>query len=135
MSFFESLNDKFFNPFCCRNRAVYFDCISQLIEKSKEIPLRRKISARRLEMAAHPRKMLQQSCGISGPAAGLHLRKSAEAETILPPCQPTAGSLLMPFTRSLTGMPTAPSPITFFPCMKFSGQPLARTAPELCGRI
>ena len=31
MSFFETLNDKFFNPFCCRNRALYFACISQLI--------------------------------------------------------------------------------------------------------
>ena len=37
MSFFDTLNDKFFNPFCCRNRAVYFECITQLIEKSKEI--------------------------------------------------------------------------------------------------
>lgn len=27
MSFFDTLNDKFFNPFCCRNRAVYFECI------------------------------------------------------------------------------------------------------------
>ena len=46
MSFFESLNDKFFNPFCCRNRAVYFDCISQLIEKSKEIPVLYETDAR-----------------------------------------------------------------------------------------
>ena len=37
MSFFETLDEKFFNPFCCRNRALYFECISQLIEKSKEI--------------------------------------------------------------------------------------------------
>lgn len=46
MSFFESLNDKFFNPFCCRNRAIYFDCISQLIEKSKEIPVLYETDAR-----------------------------------------------------------------------------------------
>ena len=37
MSFFETLNEKFFNPFCCRNRVIYFECISELIEKSKEI--------------------------------------------------------------------------------------------------
>ena len=37
MSFFETINEKFFNPFCCKNRALYFECISQLIEKSKEI--------------------------------------------------------------------------------------------------
>ncbi|HJB91351.1 MAG TPA: chromosome segregation protein SMC [Candidatus Eisenbergiella merdigallinarum] len=46
MSFFESLNDKFFNPFCCRNRAIYFDGISLLIEKSKEIPVLYETDAR-----------------------------------------------------------------------------------------
>lgn len=39
MSYFDCVNDKFFNPFCCKNREVYFECISQLIEKSKEIPV------------------------------------------------------------------------------------------------
>ena len=37
MPFFDNLNEKFFNPFCCKNRTLYFECISQLIEKSKEI--------------------------------------------------------------------------------------------------
>ena len=46
MSFFETLNDKFFNPFCCRNRALYFACISQLIEKSKEIAVLYETDAR-----------------------------------------------------------------------------------------
>ena len=46
MSFFDTLNDKFFNPFCCRNRAVYFECITQLIEKSKEIPVLYETDAR-----------------------------------------------------------------------------------------
>lgn len=36
---FETISDKFFNPFCCQNKEIYFDCISQLIEKSKELPL------------------------------------------------------------------------------------------------
>ncbi|MCD8300088.1 MAG: DUF5716 family protein [Clostridiales bacterium] len=39
MSFFDLVSEKFFNPFCCRNRELYFECISQLIEKSKEIPV------------------------------------------------------------------------------------------------
>lgn len=46
MSFFDTLNDKFFNPFCCRNRVVYFECITQLIEKSKEIPVLYETDAR-----------------------------------------------------------------------------------------
>lgn len=29
----------FFNPFCCRNRRIYYDCILQLIEKSKTVPV------------------------------------------------------------------------------------------------
>lgn len=33
MSYFDSVNDKFFNPFCCKNREVYFECISQLIDE------------------------------------------------------------------------------------------------------
>lgn len=36
---FENINEKFFNPFCCRNKEIYFECISQLIERSKEIPV------------------------------------------------------------------------------------------------
>ena len=38
MDIFETLNEKFFNPFCCKNRVIYFECITQLIERSKEIP-------------------------------------------------------------------------------------------------
>lgn len=37
MSLLNSVGDKFFNPFCCKNREVYLECIDQLIEKSKEI--------------------------------------------------------------------------------------------------
>lgn len=40
MSIFESINnDRFFNPFCCRNKEIYLECINQLIEKAKEIPV------------------------------------------------------------------------------------------------
>ena len=40
MSIFQTIgNDKFFNPFCCRNRELYLECISLLIEKSKELPV------------------------------------------------------------------------------------------------
>lgn len=46
MPFFESINDKFFNPFCCRNLEIYFECISLLIEKSKEIPILYETDAR-----------------------------------------------------------------------------------------
>ena len=46
MSYFDSVTDKFFNPFCCKNREVYFECISQLIEKSKEIPVLYETDAR-----------------------------------------------------------------------------------------
>ena len=45
-SFFETISEKFFNPFCCRNRALYFECISQLIEKSKEISVLYETDAR-----------------------------------------------------------------------------------------
>lgn len=31
--------DRFFNPLCCKNRRIYYECILQLIEKSKTIPL------------------------------------------------------------------------------------------------
>ncbi len=46
MSFFETLNDKFFNPFCCKNRALYYACIRQLIERSKEVPVLYEADAR-----------------------------------------------------------------------------------------
>ncbi len=46
MSYFEHINDHFFNPFCCKNREIYFECISQLIEKSKEIPILYETDAR-----------------------------------------------------------------------------------------
>lgn len=29
----------FFNPLCCKNKKIYYECILQLIEKSKSIPL------------------------------------------------------------------------------------------------
>ena len=31
--------DYFFNPLCCKNKKIYYECILQLIEKSKQIPL------------------------------------------------------------------------------------------------
>lgn len=31
--------DNFFNPLCCRNKRIYYECILQLIEKSKSVPL------------------------------------------------------------------------------------------------
>ncbi len=46
MSFFELIDEKFFNPFCCRNREIYVACIDQLIEKSKEIPVLYEADAR-----------------------------------------------------------------------------------------
>ena len=39
MSVFQAVSDKFFNPFTGKNRELYFSCISELIEKSKEIPV------------------------------------------------------------------------------------------------
>lgn len=46
MSFFKKVDERFFNPFSCQNREVYFGCISQLIEKSKEIPVLYETDAR-----------------------------------------------------------------------------------------
>lgn len=46
MSFFELIDERFFNPFCCRNREIYIACIDQLIEKSKEIPVLYETDAR-----------------------------------------------------------------------------------------
>ena len=31
--------EKFFNPLCCKNKKIYYECILQLIEKSKQVPL------------------------------------------------------------------------------------------------
>ncbi len=46
MSFFSVIDNKFFHPFCCQNRELYFECINQLIEKSKEIPVLYEMDAR-----------------------------------------------------------------------------------------
>lgn len=35
MSVFNEVNEKFFNPFCCRNREVYLACINALLERSR----------------------------------------------------------------------------------------------------
>lgn len=31
--------DRFFNPLCCKNKRIYYDCILKLIEKSKQVSL------------------------------------------------------------------------------------------------
>lgn len=31
--------EKFFNPLCCKNKKIYYECILQLIEKSKQVTL------------------------------------------------------------------------------------------------
>ena len=31
--------DRFFNPLCCQNKRIYYECILQLIEKSKQVSL------------------------------------------------------------------------------------------------
>lgn len=46
MGYFDRVADKFFNPFCCRNKEIYFECISLLIEKSKEITVLYETDAR-----------------------------------------------------------------------------------------
>lgn len=46
MPYFDNISDKFFNPFCCKNREIYFACISLLIDKSKEIPILYETDAR-----------------------------------------------------------------------------------------
>ena len=46
MSLFDTVNERFFNPFCCQNRELYFACITQLIEKTKEIPILYETDAR-----------------------------------------------------------------------------------------
>lgn len=36
----------FFNPLCCKNKRIYYECILQLIEKSKSVPLLYEADAR-----------------------------------------------------------------------------------------
>lgn len=38
--------DNFFNPLCCKNRRIYYECILRLIEKSKSVPLLYETDAR-----------------------------------------------------------------------------------------
>lgn len=38
--------DRFFNPLCCKNKRIYYECILQLIEKSKSVPLLYETDAR-----------------------------------------------------------------------------------------
>ena len=42
----EAVGERFFNPFSCRNRELYFACITQLIERSKELPVLYETDAR-----------------------------------------------------------------------------------------
>lgn len=37
MSLLKNINDNFFNPFCCKNKEVYWECIKLLIETSKTV--------------------------------------------------------------------------------------------------
>ena len=38
--------DNFFHPLCCKNKRIYYECILQLIEKSKSVPLLYETDAR-----------------------------------------------------------------------------------------
>ena len=38
--------EHFFNPLCCKNKRIYYECILQLIEKSKSVPLLYETAAR-----------------------------------------------------------------------------------------
>ena len=38
--------EHFFNPLCCKNKRIYYECILQLIEKSKSVPLLSETDAR-----------------------------------------------------------------------------------------
>ncbi|MCM1398315.1 MAG: DUF5716 family protein [Clostridium sp.] len=38
--------ENFFNPFCCKNKKIYYECIVQLIEKSKFVPILYETDAR-----------------------------------------------------------------------------------------
>lgn len=44
--FDNSQYDNFFNPLCCKNKRIYYECILQLIEKSKSVPLLYEAEAR-----------------------------------------------------------------------------------------
>ncbi|MDD6035983.1 MAG: DUF5716 family protein [Lachnospiraceae bacterium] len=44
--FDNSQYDNFFNPLCCRNKRIYYECILRLIEKSKSVPLLYETDAR-----------------------------------------------------------------------------------------
>lgn len=47
MTIFETIkNDGFFRPLCCKNNALYMECIDQLIETSKTIPILYETDAR-----------------------------------------------------------------------------------------
>ncbi len=38
--------ERFFNPLCCKNKRIYYECILRLIEKSKSVPLLYETDAR-----------------------------------------------------------------------------------------
>lgn len=40
------VNERFFNPFCCKNKEVYFACINELLEKSKQLAVLYETDAR-----------------------------------------------------------------------------------------
>lgn len=44
--FYNAEYDCFFNPLCCKNKRIYYECILQLIEKSKAIPILYETDAR-----------------------------------------------------------------------------------------
>jgi hypothetical protein len=47
MSLFDNgQNDRFFHPLSCRNKKIYYECILQLLEKSKAVPLLYETDAR-----------------------------------------------------------------------------------------
>lgn len=46
MPVFDAVGSRFFNPFCCKNRELYFSCITELIERSKELPVLYETDAR-----------------------------------------------------------------------------------------
>ena len=47
MQLFDNVEyEHFFNPLCCRNKRIYYECILQLIEKSKTVPLLYELDAR-----------------------------------------------------------------------------------------
>ena len=90
MPVFQAVSEKFFNPFSCRNKEIYFSCITELIEKSKEIPVLYEADAKNcltiylqnskyaieaeklgedgeiISIVGLPRKRGSKSCGISG---------------------------------------------------------------------